>query len=306
MNNIIFIVGPTATGKSEVSYLLADQMKGEMVSADSMLVYKESQITTAKPSYKILNQIKHHFVGTISVRDTYSVFDYYRSATRIIRDLFSKGTPVIVCGGSGLYLKALLDGIFEGAGKNEGLRKKLEEQAQLYGTEYLYDKLKNLDEPSAKRIFPQDLRRIIRALEVYYLTGTPISEKQMYSFGLYDNLPIRIFGFRLERKELYRRIEQRVDKMFAQGVVDEVSGLRQLNLSLTSRKIIGISEISEFLDGKIKETEALSRMKRNTRRFAKRQVTWFKKDKRIEWIGIDNLTPEQIKKIILQKIKAGN
>jgi tRNA dimethylallyltransferase len=303
MSTITFIVGPTATGKSEVSYLLAKEICGEIVSADSMLIYKEPEITTAKPSYKILNQIKHHFVGTMSVRESYSVFDYYRSATRIIRELFSKGIPVIVCGGSGLYLKALLDGIFEGAGKNEGLRKKLEEQAGLYGTEYLYDKLKNLDEPSAKRISPQDLRRIIRALEVYYLTGTPLSEKQMYSFGLYDNLPIKIFGFRLERKELYRRIEQRVDKMFTQGAADEVSGLRQFNLSLTSRKIIGISEIGEFLDGKIKEDQALSKMKINTRRFAKRQITWFKKDKRIEWLDIDNLTPANIKEEILSRMK---
>lgn len=306
MSPIIFIVGPTATGKSEVAYLLARQLKAEIVSADSMLIYKEPKIITSKPSYEMLSEVKHHFVGTISVEETYNVFDYYLKATKTIKDLFYAKIPVIVCGGSGLYLKALLDGIFEGAGKDEGLRKKLEEQARMYGREYLYEELKALDLPAAKRISPYDLRRIIRALEVYYLTGIPISKKQSYSYGLYPDFPIRIFGLNLPRKKIYQKIEARVDKMFSQGAVDEVEGLRQFKLSLTAQKIIGIKEIGDFLDRKISEEEAKVNMKRNTCHFAKRQLTWFNKDKRIEWIDIDNLLPEEIEKIILQKIRSKN
>ncbi len=302
MSKIIFIVGPTASQKSDTAFSLAKQIKAEIVSADSMLVYKQPQIITAKPSYKMLNLVKHHFIGEISVEETYSVFDYYYSATSRIKELFYKKIPVVVCGGSGLYLKALLDGIFEGVGKDEGLRSKLTEAARMYGNEYIYSELKKVDSSAAKRIHPTDQKRIIRALEVYYLSGVPISEKQKYSFGLYQDFPIRIFGLRLPRAALYQRIEQRVDKMFEAGLVDEVKGLNNFKLGLTSSKIIGINEINTFLSSQISELEASQEIKKNTRRFAKRQITWFKKDKRIEWIDIDNLTPGEIKTEILRRI----
>jgi tRNA dimethylallyltransferase len=269
-----------------------------------MLIYKGPQIITAKPNFRMLSEINHHFVGTISVEEAYSVFDYYSAATKTIRDLFHQNIPAIVCGGSGLYVKSLLDGIFEGVGRDEGLRKKLEERAHAYGKEYLYAELKSLDEPAAKKISPSDLKRIIRALEVYYLTGMPISKKQAYSFGLWQDLPIKIFGLRLERKELYRRIEERLERMFKEGAVDEVIGLRQFNLSLTAKKIIGIKEIGEYLDGRCTLEKAKEEMKKNTRHFAKRQMTWFRADKRIEWIDISGKTPEEVCGVILGKIEA--
>ncbi|MBU1113128.1 MAG: tRNA (adenosine(37)-N6)-dimethylallyltransferase MiaA, partial [Candidatus Omnitrophica bacterium] len=210
--------------------------------------------------------------------------------------------PVIVCGGSGLYIKAIIDGIFEGSGRNDKLRQALQKSADIYGKQYLYQELEKVDRSAAKRISPGDLRRIIRALEVYYQTGMPISQKQSLSFGLWGDLPIRIFGLRLNRRNLYRRIEERVDRMFAQGAVDEVEALRQQDLSLTAGKIIGVKEIGELLEGKVNQDQARLNMKKNTRHLAKRQITWFKKDKRIEWIDIDDLTLENINDEILRRI----
>ncbi len=299
---VIFIVGPTASGKSDTSFLLAKELGGEIVSADSMLVYQEPAIITSKPSSDTLSKIAHHFIGIISVRETYSVFDYFRSSTDLIRKLYFKNKPVIVCGGSGLYVKAIVDGIFEGSGRNDKLRQALQTSADLYGRQYLYQELEKVDNAAAKRISPQDLKRIIRALEVYYQTGIPISQKQSLSFGLWEDLPIKLFGLRLSRRELYRRIEERVEQMFNQGAVDEVEALRQENLSLTAGKIIGIKEIGELLDGKATASQAKANMKKNTRHLAKRQITWFKKDKRIEWLDIDNLTSERAKDEILRRI----
>lgn len=303
MYPIIFIVGPTASGKTQTSYLLARQLQAEVISCDSMLIYREPSIVISKPSRQILSEIEHHFVGVISINDVYSVFDYFRSATETIRGLYFKNKPAIVCGGSGLYVKAILDGIFEGSGRNEKLRDSLRKTAEVYGKQYLYQELKKVDAPAAMRISANDLRRIIRALEVYYETGMPISQKQTFSFGLWGDLPIKIFGLRLKRGELYRRIEERVDVMFAQGAVDEVEALRQNNLSLTAQKIIGVKEIGEFLDGKASEAQARTKMKRNTRHLAKRQITWFKKEKRIEWIDIDDQTPDKTAKIIASRIQ---
>lgn len=301
MSKITFIVGPTAAGKSGASFLLARKLRAEIVSADAMLVYEEPGIITSKPPVHMLEEVKHYFVGMISVRDSYSVFDYSLSASKVIEDLVNKDIPVIVCGGSGLYVKAILDGIFEGPGKDENLRKKLAETAQAHGNEHLYRKLEEVDPESAKKISSNDLRRIIRALEVYYLSGRPLSEKKKEASGLWGKLPIEIFGLRLKRKNLYQRINERTDEMFGQGAVDEVRNLLGIKLSLTARKILGISEIERFLNADSSEEESREILKRNTRNFAKRQVTWFKKDKRIQWIDADGLSTGQVTDTILRR-----
>jgi len=294
MPDIIFIVGPTATGKSQTAYLLAKRLKAEVVSADSMLIYKEPGIITAKPSSSILEEIPHHFIDLISVEQEYSVFDYYSKATEKIKDLYSKGKPVIVCGGSGLYVKALLDGIFKGAGKDESFRLELEKKAKASGSQSLYEELKKIDKEAADKISPNDSRRIIRALEVYYKEGVLFSKKKKQAKGLYGELPIKIFGLRMKRPLLYERINKRVDEMFEQGALEEVEKLLGLNLSLTAEKIIGIKEIRAFLKKELTLEAAKELMKKNTRNFAKRQNTWFKKDSRIKWVDIDKLTPEEI------------
>ena len=301
MSKIIFIVGPTATGKTEASFLLARKLGAEIVSADAMLVYDQSKIITSKPPVHMLKEVKHYFVGMVSVEKSYSVFDYFLSASRVIEDLVNKDIPVIVCGGSGLYVKAILDGIFEGPGKDENLRKKLAEAAQVHGNEYLYHRLEEVDPKSAKKISSGDLRRIIRALEVYYLSGKPLSEKKKETSGLWDKLSIKIFGLRLKRKNLYQRINKRTDDMLDQGAVDEVRYLLGLNLSLTAKKMLGISEIGRFLNGDLSQEESKEVLKKNTRNFAKRQVTWFRKDKRIQWIDVDGLSAAEVTDTILRR-----
>jgi tRNA dimethylallyltransferase len=302
MQQIIFIVGPTATGKSQAAFLLAKELGGEIISCDSMLIYKEPEIITAKPENYILEEVRHHFVGVVSVSQTYNVFDYYKLASEKIKELQSKGIPVIVCGGSGLYMKALCDGIFQEPEKNLSLRRKLEQRIEKEGLEVLYQELAAVDPQAAEKISSNDSRRIIRALEVYYASGIPISAKQSQAQGLCDNFSVKIFGLRLERKTLYERINERTDEMFARGAIDEVRDLLKLSLSLTAEKIIGIKEIGAFLDGKISEKEAVELMKKNTRNFAKRQLTWFRKDKRIEWIDIDDISPKQLKEQIVKRI----
>jgi len=292
MPPIIFIVGATATGKTEVAYELAKRINTEIISADSMLFYKEASIVTSKPPDYILKGIKHHFVGNISVADSYSVFDYFTEAEKLIRGLFEKRIPQIVCGGSGLYIKALLDGIFSGAGEDNKLRKELEEKAEKLGKEYLYEELKKVDPETAAKA--KDLRRIIRALEVYRLTGVPLSKKKKEANGLWGKLPIKIFGLNFKRETLYERINKRVDSMFEAGAVEEVKKLLKLKLSNTAAKIIGIKEISGYLKGGYNIEQAKELMKKNTRNFAKRQLTWFKADKRISWLNIDTLIPDQI------------
>ncbi|UCC95949.1 MAG: tRNA (adenosine(37)-N6)-dimethylallyltransferase MiaA [Candidatus Omnitrophota bacterium] len=246
MHPIIFITGPTATGKTELSFVLAKHLNAQIISCDSMLIYKEPRIITSKPSAYILKEIPHYFVNIISVKDSYNVFDYYREALQIVKNLFQKNTLHIVCGGSGLYIKAILDGIFEGASKDENLRKDLLKKAEKKGRNSLFEELKRVDPQTATRVSPRDLRRIIRALEVYYLTGVPISIKKTEREGLYGKYPIRIFGLRLSRTTLYEKINERVEEMFKEGAVDEVQKLLKLDLSITARKIIGIKEIEDF------------------------------------------------------------
>lgn len=299
MSSIIFIVGPTATGKTELAYNIAKRVEAEIISCDSMLVYQEPKIITSKPPAYMLESVKHNFVNLISAKESYDVFTYYSQATKVITDLFARKVPVIVCGGTGLYAGAILDGIFSGASRVDSLRASLEEEAESKGKDSLYAKLKQIDPEAANKISPNDLKRIIRALEVYYLTGKTISQKHKERKGLWRSYPIKIFGLSLNRDLLYKRINNRVDKMFEQGVVEEVKTLLKLNLSLTAKKIIGIKEIAGFLEGKMSLTESKEEMKKNTRRFAKRQFTWFKKDHRVEWVDVENMSVDELSKKIL-------
>jgi tRNA dimethylallyltransferase len=294
MHPIIFIVGPTATGKSDVAYFLAKKIKAEIISCDSMLVYKEPEIITAKPAQNILSEVSHHFINLISVNEKYSVYDYCKNATEKIKFLYKKNIPVIVCGGTGLYYKALLDGIFKQAKKDDNLRKELDKQIEKEGLQKLYEQLKAVDPEAAKKISQNDRKRIIRALEVYRLTGEPISVKKKEAKGLWGKIPVKVFGLRLSRDRLYGKINKRVDKMFDLGAVDEVKGSLNKKISMTAEKIIGIKEIKGYLESKSSLEEAKEKIKQNTRRFAKRQITWFKKDSRIEWIDAEDKTAEEI------------
>jgi len=242
MRSIIFIVGPTALGKTEVSYHLCRRIGAEVISCDSMLIYKEPEIITSKPPSYMLDEIKHHFVGMISVTQSYSVFEYCSKAVDKISGLLKEGKPAVVCGGSGLYVNALLDGIVKAPGKDARLREGLLAKAGEKGTQYLYEKLKDVDSKSASKISANDLKRIIRALEVYYSTGVAMSDRLKKTKSLWKNFQVRIFGLRAKREIMYERINKRVDSMFNQGAVDEVKSLCKADLSLTAEKIIGIKK----------------------------------------------------------------
>lgn len=287
---VIVIVGPTCSGKTDLSLILAEKLNTEIISADSRQIYKYLNIGTAKPGTKILKKIKHHFIDILNPDDDYNVSKFENDSLKIIERLLSgKKIPVVV-GGSGLYIKALIDGIFNSAEADHGYRKYLTEQKKLFGNEYLYEELKKIDPESAKKMLPQNWKRIIRALEVFHLSGKTIGYHQKeYSRNLKINF--RQYGISWEREVLYKRIEARVDEMIEKGLISEVEKIIKKGYSknLNSLNTVGYKEIISYLSSEISLEKAIELIKRNTRRFAKRQLTWFRKDKRIIWFEIKSL-----------------
>ncbi len=284
---IVFIVGPTAVGKSDVGLCLCAKIPGEIVSCDSMQIYREINIASNKPSREVLKKVPHHLIDILSVRDEFDVARYNELALAAIADIHRRGRIPIVVGGSGMYMQVLLDGIFQGGVKNESLRKDLKGQAHQYGNQFIYDKLKEEDPEAAQKIHPNDTRRIVRALEICLTERIPISELQKQRRGLWGAYDIRVFGLNCDREQLYERINRRVEQMFEKGLVEEIEKVREAPWSLTAKKIIGVQEVMGFLNKEYDLAQAKERMKLNTRRLAKRQLTWFRKEKRIQWIEVD-------------------
>ncbi|MBA7606505.1 tRNA dimethylallyltransferase [subsurface metagenome] len=278
------IVGPTAVGKSEVAIELAKRIKGEIISCDSRQVYKYLNIGTAKPTKEERKKIPHHLIDIIEPDEEFNAFLYARRAHRAISRIHRKKKIPILVGGAGLYVRAVIDGIFPGAGKNKEIRKRLEK----FSSNQLYKKLRKIDPLAASRLHPHDKVRIVRALEVYELTGQPISTLQEISKGRKPNYDLTMIGLKRRREELYQRINQRVEKMIEEGLVKEVKGLLKKGFSknLIALKGLDYKEIIGYLDGEYDLKEAIRLLKRNSRRFAKRQLTWFNQDKRIHWIEI--------------------
>lgn len=292
---IVFLVGPTAIGKTEVAAILAKKMNTEIVSCDSMQVYRGMDILTSKPAPALRKEAKHHLIDILSPAQEYNVSRYCKEAGKKIREILAKGRVPLVVGGTGLYMSMLIDGIFQVKSEDKGLRLKLTQEAKKHGSPYLYKKLKKVDPQAAFKIHPNDAKRIIRALEVFLSTGKQISRLQKDRKGLSQDHDLKIFCLDMERDKLYRRIEARVDKMFKAGLVAEVKKLLKLRLSKTSRWAIGIREIKGYLEGLYDLEEAKRQMKRNSCLYAKRQLTWFRKDKRIKWIEVaDKETPALI------------
>ncbi|MCK5451538.1 MAG: tRNA (adenosine(37)-N6)-dimethylallyltransferase MiaA [Candidatus Omnitrophica bacterium] len=297
---IIFIVGPTSSGKSRVAASLARKINGEVVSCDSMQVYRDMDIVTRPPEKDLLEMAAHHLVRIISPEEEFSAALFVERAKTAIIDIFAdKNTPIIT-GGTGLYMKALIDGIFEAPPKNEILRKELEDLAEEKGRHALYKRLKEIDPETADRLHPNDIYRIIRAIEVYSLTGETIAEKRKGTEGIFGEYDCRLFGLEIPRDILCSRIENNVDKMFEEGLVKEVERINKLKLSLTAKKALGIKEITAFLRGEISQTKAKEELKKNTRRYAKRQLTWFRGDERVMWIDGDRSVEDIVKEIELR------
>jgi len=283
---IIFFVGPTAIGKTEIAVILAKRINAEIISCDSMQVYKGMDIITSKPALALRRRIPHYLLSVISADKEYNASRYYKDASREIKEILNRGKVPLVVGGTGLYMSILMDGIFKSSAASEVIRNRLYRQAGERGSEYLYKRLKKIDPQAAGKIHPHDTKRIVRALEVFAATGQKISELQKQRKGLAQEYDIKVFCLNMPRERLYERIEKRVEKMFSDGLVNEVKRLLKSKLSKTAAYAIGIRELKGHFDGLYGIEEAKQLIKRNTRLYAKRQMTWFRKDKRINWIQI--------------------
>ena len=290
MEKVIVIVGPTCSGKTHLSLQLAKILETEIISADSRQVYKLLDIGTAKPTREQLKKIKHHFIDELNPDEDFNASKFAEEAELILQSLNDKNKTPIVVGGSGLYIKGLIDGISESADSNSELRAELLELRQKYGNDYLYEELKKVDKVSADKMLPQNWMRVIRAIEVIRLTGKPIwqhhTEAKKNSNFIYQQI-----GLKWERTELYKNIELRVDEMIEAGLVEEVKSILKsgYDKKLNSLNTVGYKEIIQYLENEISLNRAVELIKRNTRRFAKRQMTWFNADKRIEWFNINSI-----------------
>lgn len=287
---MIAVIGPTAVGKTKVSIDLAKKLNTEIISGDSMLVYKDMNIGTAKPSSSEQSNIPHHLIDILEPQADFSVVDFTELASKCITTINSQGKIPILAGGTGLYVKALLEGYqFNPTPSDEKLRAQLDQLAKEYGNQYLHDRLTKLVPETAARLHPNDLRRVIRALEVFYLSGDTVSQQKRIEQHnlLYDTV---IIGLSMERSLLYERINQRVDIMIAQGLVDEVASLLKCGISSNCQAMqgIGYKEIVRYLKKEIDLPTAIDNIKQATRHFAKRQLTWYRKMPYITWFDVND------------------
>jgi tRNA dimethylallyltransferase len=303
MKTIVFVVGPTAVGKTAVSICMAKRLNAEIISCDSMQVYRHMDIGTQKPTKTQQARARHHMIDIINPTRGFSAADFRKRAYRCIKDIEKSGKAVLFSGGTALYMKALVDGLFASPDSDYALRKKLLGQEHEKGPGYLYKKLSAVDKETALLLHPNDTRRITRALEVYINTKTPMSQLKKETKGLREKYNIRIFCLNRGRENLYRIIDKRVDSMFRKGLVAECRKLRHKKLSMTAEKALGYKEVFDYLDGKITISEAKDLIKQRTRNFAKRQLSWFRNDSRIEWFDIDNKNPAEAARSIEKLLK---
>lgn len=285
---VIFLAGPTAAGKSEAAVYLAQKTRGEIISCDSMQVYKGMEIISSQPADRLKKKIPHHLIGIVSPEKEYNASKYRDQALKKVREIISKDKLPIFAGGTGLYMSVVIDGIFKLKSEDRLIRQKLYREAERSGSHQLYHRLKKIDPEAALKIHPNDLRRIVRALEVFEVTGKQISLLQRRRKGMIDKYEVKIFCLRMQRDELNQRIEERIKEMFKNGLLDEVKELLKLKLSRTAGLAIGFRELKGYLNGEYDFQEARRQMIHNTQSYAKRQMTWFRKDKRIKWIDIKN------------------
>lgn len=288
---VLVLAGPTASGKSEMALAAGRECGAEIVSADSMQVYRYMDIGTAKPTPAEQAEVRHHLIDVCEPDRRFTVSDYQKLAKVAISDIHSRGRLPIIVGGTGFYIDALLQSYsLPAESENMELRSHLAERAKNDGLDVLYSELLEVDPESASRVHRNDVRRVIRALEVYYSTGQPMSDLMTKGTPPYHPMT---FALDVEREELYRRINLRVDRQVADGLVGEVAWLleRYGDRLATARQAIGYKEIIEYLEERVGVEEALETLKRNTRRYAKRQLAWFRRYSEIEWLPVN--TPDE-------------
>ena len=284
---VIIICGPTASGKTALSIELAKTINGEIVSCDSMQIYKDMDIGTAKPTAEEMQGIKHYLLDFIEPDKRYSVAEFKKDAEKAIEQILAKGKIPIVVGGTGLYVDSLIYGIeYQDIPLDEEYRNKLEQIANEKGLEVLYEKAKQIDEQAMKKISPNDKKRIMRVLEIYKATGKNKTEQEMESRKNEVKYDFKVFAINMDREVLYDRINKRVDIMIEQGLIEEVKNIIQKYSEFpTAMQGLGYKEVVEYLNGKRSKEEMIEKIKMETRRYAKRQLTWFRKNKQTIWIN---------------------
>jgi tRNA dimethylallyltransferase len=286
---VILIAGPTGVGKTALSVLIAKELPVEIVSADSRQIYRYLDIGTAKPSQEILNTFPHHFIDICKPDQYYSAGQFGLDARAVVKKIARKGNIPLIVGGSGLYIRALFEGFFNGNVYDQEIRDSLKERMKNEGLEKLYQELQKIDKRSAVKIHPNNSQRIIRALEVFYIAGKTLSNLQQKKLIPFSFPQLKI-GVNIKRELLYKNINKRVDHMFAAGLVDEVKSILACGFDkhLNSLNTLGYKEVIQYLDGKINYENCVEQVKQNSRRYAKRQLTWFRADKDLRWIDIEN------------------
>lgn len=304
-----YLTGATASGKTGIGIELAQRLDAEIISLDSMALYREMDIGTAKPTAQQRLRVPHHLLDLLSPRDEFSVSNYLEAARRTMAEIRSRGREVLFVGGTPLYLKALLRGIFRGPPADWEFRRAVEEELQQTGLPALYERLRQVDPLSAAKLHPNDKRRIIRALEVYRATGRPISHLQTQFDEGRPAAGCRVFALLWPRAELHQRINRRVDAMFAAGFVEEVGGLleRHVTLSRTALQAVGYREVINHLQGRLDLAATIEAVKARTRQFARHQETWFRSLSECRFVHLQaDVTDQEAAQQIIETVRALN
>ncbi|WP_353894509.1 tRNA (adenosine(37)-N6)-dimethylallyltransferase MiaA [Proteinivorax hydrogeniformans] len=304
--NYSVILGPTASGKSSLAMELAAEMRGEIVSADSAQVYKYMDIGTAKPTIKEQANVPHHLIDVVLPSEEFSVFDFQKLSQKVIKDIKKRDNHPIVVGGTGLFIRALTeDFTLVSIPEDKAIRKKYQDMADEKGNHYIHSLLKNRDDNAYNKLHPNDYRRVIRALEVYELSGKSIYELQRRNQFASNITNINFYGLYMDRQRLYTQINNRVDQMIEDGLVTEVSELLKQGISkdCNALKAIGYRQVVMYLENQIDFDEMVRLIKRDTRRYAKRQLTWFRNMDNIKWYNLDNLNINQVKEKIIKQMQ---
>ena len=294
---LIILTGPTAVGKTDLSIQLAKAVNGEIISADSMQVYKEMNIGSAKIQPEEMKGVSHYLVDEIEPEEEFNVVRFQTMAKNAMKTIYQKGKIPVIVGGTGFYIQALLYDIdFTDTTQDLNYRRELEQLVQEKGNEYLHEMLQKVDPKAAQEIHENNRKRVIRALEYYRDTGKQISEHNEQQSQKESPYQFVYFVLNRDRQELYRRIDQRVDRMMEQGLLEEVKRLKERGCTsnMVSMKGLGYKELLDYLGGMDSLEEAVRIIKRDTRHFAKRQLTWFKREKEVNWIELDGKTEQQV------------
>ncbi len=296
----IVVVGPTASGKTSLGVYIAKKFGGEVISADSMQIYKGMSVSTAKPTVEERDGVPHHLIDFVDITCKYSVSDYCKDAQSVFSDIVSRGKLPVIVGGTGLYIDSFLTNTkFVDDGFSEDIRQALQKEAEEKGIETLYEELAKIDPKAAEKIHPNNKVRVLRAFEIYRASGKTLTEQAELSHNEKSNIePLYIGITYSDREKLYQRINKRVDIMVESGLVEEAKAVFSAEYSVTAFNSIGCKEIKPYLDGEKSLEDCLETLKQSTRRYAKRQLTWFRRNDKINWVYPDTVDNDEFYKTV--------